>query len=99
MADPHALHDIDDQIARVDAEIAQLDDHLLELERLRTDPRRHLWPPLPIARPPFGLLANADPTLALDLKDACGGLCPALPRKRRSPPRGDLWAPLTVFVP
>jgi hypothetical protein len=34
MADPYALHDIDDQIARVDAEIAQLDDHLLALERL-----------------------------------------------------------------
>jgi hypothetical protein len=34
MADPHALHDIDDQIARVDAEIAQLDDHLLGLQRL-----------------------------------------------------------------
>jgi hypothetical protein len=34
MADPHALHDIDDQIARVDAEIAQLDDHLLDLQRL-----------------------------------------------------------------
>ena len=34
MADPHALHDIDDQIARMDAEIAQLDDHLLDLERL-----------------------------------------------------------------
>jgi hypothetical protein len=33
MADPHALHDIDDQIARVDAEIAQLDDHLLDLEQ------------------------------------------------------------------
>jgi hypothetical protein len=34
MADPHALHAIDDQIARVDAEIAQLDNHLLDLERL-----------------------------------------------------------------
>ena len=34
MADPHALHDIDDQIARVDAEIAQLDNHVLDLEQL-----------------------------------------------------------------
>jgi len=34
MADPHALHNIDDQIARVDAEIAQLDDQLLDLQRL-----------------------------------------------------------------
>ena len=34
MVDPHALHDIDDQIARVDAEIAQLDNQLLDLERL-----------------------------------------------------------------
>jgi hypothetical protein len=32
--DPRALHDIDVQIARVDAEIAQLDDHLLELQRV-----------------------------------------------------------------
>ena len=34
MVDPHARHDIDDQIARIDAEIAQLDNHLLDLERL-----------------------------------------------------------------